>query len=262
MKTIYKIHVIDRATSDIVRVGRRVYDDYDVASLAGGKLRVKKGEFTDVVDFDIRRDKIDTMSVVDNCSGNRASIIILPEDLRRSILARAAKVGAKKVSARGRFNGYGYNVSSELADTPEGRALYAEVVEGAAEKPKRPPKTEAEVIAAWAKRLDKLTGCGVDVATEIAAEKIEYKEDKIAEMQERDDERGPSRRRDVLIRQMKRANPLRRIVDSDHAAAILAASERHNNTDYDALLDEGRELAAIGEIDKSEIKEYARTRCA
>ena len=55
---------------------------------------------------------------------------------------------------------------------------------------------------------------------------------------------------------MERANPLRPIKDYEHAQAILAASDRHNNTDYEYKLEEGRELRARGECD--DVKEYAR----
>ncbi len=40
------------------------------------------------------------------------------------------------------------------------------------------------------------------------------------------------------------------IEDREHAEAVLSASRRHRLTDYESRLDEGRELAAIGEIDK------------
>ena len=76
-------------------------------------------------------------------------------------------------------------------------------------------------------------------------------------MIERDMER-PSIKRNQLIRKMERENPLRKIKDVEHAKAILVAHNRHNNTNYESLLEEARELANIGEIEKDEVKEYAR----
>lgn len=38
----------------------------------------------------------------------------------------------------------------------------------------------------------------------------------------------------------------------------MEASDRHNNTDYEDKLAEGRELADIGIIDREEVREYAR----
>jgi hypothetical protein len=56
---------------------------------------------------------------------------------------------------------------------------------------------------------------------------------------------------------MKRENPLRKIENTEHAQRILAASNRHHSG-YDDRLEEGRHLAALGEIDRSEVREYAR----
>jgi hypothetical protein len=38
----------------------------------------------------------------------------------------------------------------------------------------------------------------------------------------------------------------------------MVANFRHNNTDYDNLLEIARDMAKEGEIDRSEVKEYAR----
>jgi hypothetical protein len=72
----------------------------------------------------------------------------------------------------------------------------------------------------------------------------------------------PSILRDRLIAKMERENPLRRIEDESHAQAIIAASNRHKNTNYEDKLDEARELAQRGDIDHSEVKEYARSNMA
>ena len=70
----------------------------------------------------------------------------------------------------------------------------------------------------------------------MAEEKVDYKNDRISAMISRQFERGDSVKRGKLIAKMERENPLRPIKDYDHALAIIAASKRHNNTDYDNLL--------------------------
>jgi hypothetical protein len=49
-------------------------------------------------------------------------------------------------------------------------------------KPKA--QTRQDKILAWCKRLSKLTGCSMDDATQIANQKLEYQELKIAEMED------------------------------------------------------------------------------
>jgi hypothetical protein len=114
---------------------------------------------------------------------------------------------------------------------------------------------------AWCKRLSKLTGITIEEARAIADEKLAYKQEKINMMIERSFDR-PSRMRDKLIAKMERENPLRRIEDAAHAQAILEASNRHKNTNYEDKLDEARELAQRGDIDHSYVKEYARSNMA
>ena len=63
---------------------------------------------------------------------------------------------------------------------------------------------------------------------------------------------------DKLIKQMERTNPLRRIVDGEHAQAILSAHSRHTQTNYDELLDEGR-TARESDPDV-DVQEYAWAR--
>lgn len=114
--------------------------------------------------------------------------------------------------------------------------------------------SSVDPVEARCKRLCKLTSISMEEAKEIAEEKIEYKEEKINDMESR----GYSYQREKLLNKMRRENPLRRIEDKDHAEAILAASYRHNNTDYEYRLDEAREMASIWEIAKEDIKSYAR----
>jgi len=57
---------------------------------------------------------------------------------------------------------------------------------------------------------------------------------------------------------MERENPLRRIENVDHAKAIIQASNRHNNSNYDSLLERYHADAEWGLIDRSEVRENAR----
>ena len=126
-------------------------------------------------------------------------------------------------------------------------------------KPKA--QTQQDKILAWCKRLSKLTGCSMDDATQIANQKLEYQELKIAEMEDRQQDRGYSVKREKLINAMYRANPLRRIIDVAHAEAIMQAHKRHTETNYDAMLYEAHELIEQGELCRDEAKEYARLNC-
>ena len=104
--------------------------------------------------------------------------------------------------------------------------------------------------------MAKLTGITTEEAQEIAQEKKEYKDKQIELLEDRQIE-NLSIKRQRLINKIERSNPLRRIVDGEHAQNILSASNRHNGN-YESLLDEGRELAAAGEIERSQVREYAR----
>lgn len=163
---------------------------------------------------------------------------------------------AEVKSVGSNYNGYGYSDWKYIYTVDEKTfgAMRDIVSRPAAEKKQ---KTEEEKTEEWARRLDRLTGCGVGVAMEIAREKLDYKNEKIDEMYERQ-YGGVSARRGVLIRRMERENPLRRIEDTEHAFAILQAHSRHAETDYEEKLSEGREMAAMGIIDRGEVKEYAR----
>ena len=106
----------------------------------------------------------------------------------------------------------------------------------------------------WSKRLSKLALISLEEAEDIAQDKLDYKEEKIIEIEKR----WYSQKREILLNKMKRANPLRRIEDVEHAQAILSASHRHNNTNYDELLDEWRFQANIWNIQKDEVRDFAR----
>lgn len=118
-------------------------------------------------------------------------------------------------------------------------------------------KKSVDKVAQWCNRLVKLTGITLEDARQIADEKLAYQDECIAEVEERQQKRY-SLQRSKLISKMKRENPLRRIVDADHAYAILSASRRHNNTNYDSLLEEYRDEARMGNIDHVDVRELAR----
>lgn len=118
-------------------------------------------------------------------------------------------------------------------------------------------KKPVDKVAQWCNRLVKLTGITLEDARQIADEKLAYQDECIAKVEERQQKRY-SIQRSKLISKMKRENPLRRIVDADHAYAILSASRRHNNTNYDSLLEEYRDEARMGNIDHVDVRELAR----
>lgn len=56
---------------------------------------------------------------------------------------------------------------------------------------------------------------------------------------------------------MERANPLRRIKDTDHALSIMAAHERHTSG-YDSELEYAHQLEDEGFIEKGTARDVAR----
>ena len=156
------------------------------------------------------------------------------------------------------YNGYGWEDHYfRYLLTPAKVKELQELINGKKAAAK-PPKTEEQIMEAWSKRLAKLTGITLEEAKQIAWEKLEAKYDQIAELEDRQESRRYSIKRESLIRKIERSNPLRRIEDEHHAMCILAASYRHNCTDYDWRLEEYRDKAAWGEIDYSEVKARAR----
>ena len=162
------------------------------------------------------------------------------------------------------YNGYGWgnHHNDYYLSLADGKALLQLVAGKKAEK--NPVKTWQEIRDAWAKRLvrcldgaEEYAWVTFEVAQQIAEEKDEYKTEQINMMIERQNERY-SVRREKLINKMERENPLRRIEGYDHAVAIIKASERHNNCNYETLLEEYREDAKMGIIDHSEVKQLAR----
>lgn len=122
----------------------------------------------------------------------------------------------------------------------------------------RKKKTEAEKITAWCKRLAKLANITIEEAEQIAEEKRNYQENQIRIMENRQCS-SYSVKRGSLIRKMQRENPLRRIVDVNHALAIVGASERHADGSYDGKLEKIHELEKSGLIEKGNARELARS---
>ena len=178
----------------------------------------------------------------------------------RKLINAVKKAGIKTMHPRGRWNGYGYEqlplvaVITSLSEMRKFNKIQKEVQSATPSK----PKTQEEIVSAWAKRLAKLTAISIEDAEEIAQEKLDYQQDRIAELEDRNCEHY-SVQRQKLINKLERENPLRYIKNADHAYSILAASHRHNCTNYEQMLDYARELAEKGEIERSEVKEYART---
>lgn len=162
------------------------------------------------------------------------------------------------------YNGYGWSdhVNNYFMTASDGKAFIA-LVEGKKVEQK-PAKTWEQTRDAWCRRLVKLLAdcegyewVTMEVAQEIAEEKLDYKQQQINMVESRQYDRY-SVKRQKLINKMERENPLRRIEGYDHAIAIIKASERHNNSNYEELLDEYREEAKWGLIDHSEVKQLAR----
>jgi len=176
------------------------------------------------------------------------------------------KTGYETVDKKGNWNGYGYEKLGKIVLFKDDNnlsnlliLLKKEVKKSSNLPLKKSPikKTEADKVNDWINRLSKLTGISISESTEIAKEKEEYKLLKIDEVEEKQSI-NYSKQRTVLINKMKRENPLRPIKDKEHAENILKASNRHNSTNYEQMLNVGREKALSGEIDKSEVKDYAR----
>lgn len=157
------------------------------------------------------------------------------------------------------FNGYGYqNHYHEYYLTAKDGKAFIELLNGKKATAKK-VKSYEEVRDEWAKSLVRKSKNAVtfEDAKTIAEEKLKYKDERIAAMWSRQDERY-SVKREKLIEKMKRENPLRRIIDYDHALAIIDASNRHNKTSYDKFLEQAHELERYGDIERGTAKEWAR----
>ena len=157
------------------------------------------------------------------------------------------------------YNGYGYqdHYHEYYLTAKDGKA-FMELLNGKKTTTKK-VKSDEEVRDEWAKSLVRKSKNAVtfEEAQSIAEEKLKYKDERIDAMSSRQDERY-SIKREKLINKMKRENPLRRIIDYDHALAIIDASNRHNKTPYDKFLKQAHELERYGEIERGTAKEWAR----
>lgn len=156
------------------------------------------------------------------------------------------------------FNGYGYaNYEYHYLLTKKDAATLQDIINGNKTKATT-KKTDEEKKIAWAKRLAKLAGITIEEAAIIADEKLADKERQIELLSGRQCKYGYSVKRERLINSVKRTNPLRRISDEKHAHAILAASERHNNTTYELNLRLLQDAARNGLCDFEDVREMAR----
>lgn len=177
----------------------------------------------------------------------------------RKLVNAVKKAGLETINPQGGFNGYGYDrmrthvVIKSVGDMRKFNRIKKELAEREAPAVKTPEEKKMD----WAKRLAKLGEISIEEALEIADDKLGYQIDRINALKERNNERL-SHKRDVLIRKIERENPLRRITGLEHAYAILAAHRRHTNTNYEYMLAQARYLSERGEIDRSEVRDYAR----
>ena len=161
----------------------------------------------------------------------------------------------------GDWNGYGYDKYPQEAEFPLSFLSFLKKTEVKKEK-KVIFYTEDEKIEKWAKRLAKLTGMSLENAKDIAGEKIEYAMERLEDTV--DIEITSNRIPTWYRKSEKRLDRARidssilldRIKDEGHALAILSASNRHNNSNYDSLLEEGKEKKKYGEVE--DVREYAR----
>ena len=198
-----------------------------------------------------------------SASERNGIIYICIFDGRNSLLGKLKNfVEETKVDYRtygANYNGYGYedHYHEYYLTAKDGKA-FLEMLNGKKATEKK-VKSDEEIRDEWAKSLVRKSKKAIsfEEAKTIAEEKLKYKEDRIAAVRSRQYERY-SVKREKLINKMQRENPLRRIIDYDHALAIIDASNRHNKTSYDKFLQEAHELERYGEIERGTAKEWAR----
>ena len=196
--------------------------------------------------------------IVYGVNGMREDCIFLLPKLKNE----CKKAGLRIENMRGDWNSYGYTKLPQhvILNNEEDKKKYISIYNKGLSIIKKQPKQKSEddVIKAWVNRLVKLTGIDKEEAEDIAEQKLDANRDNIMEMEDRQSSSRYSIKREKLIDKMKRENPLRRINDIEHANAILAASKRHQRSNYDYLLSEATDLVNKGELDPSERKDYAR----
>jgi hypothetical protein len=168
----------------------------------------------------------------------------------------------------GAYNGYGYEKLGQEFDQKDFENIEKTLktfIKKTKKEFEKAPKKEKKVSnkpvvspeVKWAKRLSKLADISFEAAVVIAEEKLEYKQNQIDIMDDRQFE-NYSERRQKLINKMMRENPLRRIEDEEHANRIVGASNRHKNSNYEEKLEELRNDAKWGLIDYADVRERAR----
>ena len=181
------------------------------------------------------------------------NIEVWPEGKQKTFLLQLYKKN-KCVEKGVNYNGYGYADKQRYYTLTENELNeYNALLIN-----KKPVKVEKDPQLIWAKRLIKfIPEITLDEALLMAQDKIDYKKEKITELENQNAERF-SMQREKLIKKMYRENPLRYIRDQEHAYWIMEADKRHNCTNYEATLKYARELAEVGNIEKSNVKIYAR----
>lgn len=170
---------------------------------------------------------------------------------------------AKQVTRHGYdYNGYGYSSFEYRYLMSKKDIKQLQLIINEKSTAKAAPNTDDEKKQAWAKRLAKLTSISIDEALLIADEKLEYKEQQIDKLVERQCSQGYSVKREKLADKLRRSNPLRRIESVEHANAILAASKRHNETPYEHNLEVMSEEAKWGTITHEQARDMARQAAA
>ena len=189
----------------------------------------------------------------------------IPLNSNRRLINAVKKAGLSTYHPQGPWNGYGYEKLplevriESLSDMCKFTTVKREIEALPAKK----ALTLEEKKLIWAKRLVKLApeeyDLSIDEALAIAEEKLNYKNEQINKLMDRQYERY-SVQREKLINKIRRSNPLRRIEDESHAACILAAHDRHAFSNYEFYLEEAHELEEEGAISKGHAKEYAYDR--
>lgn len=178
----------------------------------------------------------------------------------RMLINACRKAGLRMHNPKGEWNGYGYEnlplvvEINSLGDMRKFNKLKKECEEKRASGKAKKTLTPEQKKLAWAKRFAKLTGIDTAEALEIADEKLEAKQDRINELEERQSKDGYSTKRDKVINKLRRENPLRYIRDRNHADNILGAHARHTETAYENYLEYLHEL----EDEKGLQRGYAR----
>lgn len=190
-----------------------------------------------------------TVSILKNCRTNETEMVprlagkIRDELFSRKFIRDIEKNGPDDVRCTYTLSDRDYRelVSIIKENTPVKRRIFS----------------EREKKEYWCKRLSKLSGVDFQTALMVAEEKIDYKWKQIDMLRSKQDDHY-SKRREDLINFMSRQNPLRYIEDEEHALNILKAYKRHNFSNYDELLEEGHLLAEEGEIDRRDVRAFAR----